>query len=365
MKNSILILCILFCLASCKKQPDTYLIEAKISGIKDSTKVYLFNSHTYKNIDSTIIVNNKFNFKGKLKDPTPVSISISKYDIYTGFWLENKKIKISASKKQLLEKDIDFNKIIIGSETNKIALRYDELLKPLRDRQRKAYIKFSKNLISEEEYKEYRDSTTNISIKFLFENPNNYFSLSNIYDYRTDLKKEKLEEYFSQLPIELKNSSYGKLLDDFIHIKPVKEGDYFVDIIGKNLNDEEVKLSDFKGKIILLDFWAGWCSPCIKQMEEEFPQLIEKYKDKNFQIVSYSFDHDKKLWKDASDKLEISWSNFSKLTKINNDPVALQYGLSITIPTSFIIGADGKILKRVEYDDDLEKELDKVFAKKE
>lgn len=362
MKKLILIICLISILASCKKQSDSFIIEATITGIKDSTKVTLFNVNTYKVIDSTILVNDKFVFKGELNDPINVIVSVS--DVSISFWLENQKIKINTSKNQLLEKDNDFNKIITGSETNKIALRYKKLLKPFNDRQRKAYKKFSEKLISEEEFKKYSDSSFNTTIKFLFDDPNNYFSLSSIYDYRTGLKKEKLEAYFSQLPTELKNSSYGKLLDDFLHIKPLKEGDYFVDIIGNNLNEEEVKLSDFKGKIILLDFWASWCAPCIKQMEEEFSLLIEKYKDKNFQIVSYSFDHDKKWWKDASDKLEINWPNFSTLTKINTDPVALQYGLSITIPTTFIISEEGKILKRVDYEDDLEKELDKFLLDK-
>ena len=360
MKKQGLIICLLCILGACKKQPETYLIEATIKGMKDSTVVMLFNSNTYKIIDSTYVVDDTFTFKGSVTEPTEVGMNI--YNI--GFWLENKKFKINSSKKELLEDKNSFKNQITWSETNKIALRYDELLKPVWDRQRKAYIKLTEKVISEEEFKKYSDSSFNTSIKFFFENPNNYFSLSNIINYKSGLKKEKLEKYFNQLPIELKNSSYGKLLDDYIHIKPVKEGDSFADIIGKNLKEEEVKLSDYKGKVILLDFWAGWCPPCIKQIKEEFPVIIEKYKNENFQIVSFSFDFDKKMWKDANAKLNIDWPDFSNLTMMQNSAVAMSYSIS-QIPTSFIIGADGKILKRVEYDDDLEKELDKVFAQKE
>lgn len=362
MKNNIAILCIIIILISCKKQSDSFIIEGNITGIKDSTKVYLFNMIGWNIIDSTTIVNNKFIFKGKLKDPVPVSFKVYNYDIYPDFWLENKEIKINASTKPLSEKDVSFNKISIGSELNEIKLRYEELTKPIHERRAKAYKNTTK-----EEFKKYSeknyDTIKEVSQQFFLENPNNYFSLSEVCNFRNEFKKEKLEEYFNLLSNQLKNSSYGKLLDDFLHIKTLKEGDYFVDIIGANLKDEEVKLSDFKGKIILLDFWAGWCPPCIKQIKEEFPVILEKYKDKNFQIVSFSFDVDKKMWKDASDKLELSWPDFSNLIRMSINPVALNYGIT-QIPTSFIISEEGKILKILEYSDNLEKELDKVLVQK-
>ncbi|MCD8408635.1 AhpC/TSA family protein [Tenacibaculum dicentrarchi] len=359
MIKSMAILCLIIFLSSCEKiRENDFLIEANITGIKDSTKVYLFNVNTYKVLDSTIIVNNKFSFKGKLNDPIQVQVFINDTNIC--FWLENKKVTINASKEQLLENGDNFSNYTTKSEIQKIALRHETIMKPFYENKRKAYKKFREKLISEEMFEKHVDSVFNTSTKFLFENPNNFFSLSKILDTRDSYKKDKLDAYFMQLPIKLKNSSYGKLLDNFLHIKPLKEGDFIIDIIGQNLNDDEVKLSDFKGKIILLDFWASWCPPCVKKIKEEFPPLIEKYKDKNFQIISYSFDIQRNMWKNGSDKLQISWPDFSNLTKMNNSPVALQYAIS-SIPICFIINEEGKILKRVEYDDNLEKELDNVF----
>lgn len=361
MKKSIVILCLMFSLTACEKQPEAYLIEANITGIKDSTKITLFDGNTYKVLDSTIIVNNKFFFKGALDHPSSVSVFTS--DVNIRFWLENKKIKINASKKQLLEANGEVSRYVTGSETNKIALRYEKLLSPLRNRSRKAYKKLDKKIISKEEFSKYRDSITKISLQFYLDNPNNYLSISGVLDNRYTLAKDNLKEYFNLLSTDIKSSSPGKILDDYIHIEPLKEGDYITDIIGKNLKEEVVKLSDFKGKIIFLDFWAGWCPPCIKQIKEEFPSIIEKYKNKNFQIVSFSFDIDKNMWKSANDKLKIYWPDFSNLIRINNNPVALSYGIT-QIPTSFIISEEGKILKRVEYSDDLEKELDKFLLDK-
>ena len=78
MRKSIAILCLMIFLSSCEKtRKNDFLIEANITGVKDSTKVYLFNVNTYKDLDSTIIVNNKFSFKGKLNDPFQAQVFIN------------------------------------------------------------------------------------------------------------------------------------------------------------------------------------------------------------------------------------------------------------------------------------------------
>lgn len=366
MKINITILCIIITLLSCVKHSELFIIDGKIKGIENGTKVYLLNNITYNIIDSTTILNNKFIFKGKLKNPTMISFVTPNHEIYPSFWLENKEIKINASTKPLSVKDINFNKISIGSETNEIALGYKELTDPIHERRAKTYNKFTEKIISKEEFRKYADKNfdtiTKVSLQFFLENPNNYFSISEVCNFRERFKKKKVKQYYNLLSSELKNSSYGKLLDDYLNIKPIKEGDNFIDITAENLKGETIKLSDYKGKVILLDFWAGWCPPCVKQIKEEFPVILAKYKNKNFQIVSFSFDVDRKMWKDASDKLQLSWPDFSNLIKMSNNPVALSYGLN-QIPTSFIINEEGKILKRVEYSDNLEKELDKVLLK--
>src|SRR5690606_5206500 len=67
------------------------------------------------------------------------------------------------------------------------------------------------------------------------------------------------------------------------------------DFSSKDVNGKTVKLSDFRGKYVLVDFWASWCVPCRK----ENPNLIkayERYKDKNFEILGVSLDKDKAAW---------------------------------------------------------------------
>ena len=368
MKKKLLLTFLTICILSCSKPKEGFTIKANINGLKDSTMVYLFNGDTWNMIDSTIVLNNEFEFAGKLNDPVPISFIVKEHEIYPDFWLENKEIEINASIEPLSEKDINFNKLSIGSKTNEVALRYKELTDPIHDNTGREYQKISKKIITKEEFDTYADKNFDtikkVSLQFFLENPNNYFSIYEILNFRKVFPKESSQEYFNLLSDKMKNSSYGKKLDTFLSTKPLEEGDDFVDIVAENLKGETIKLSDYKGKVILLDFWAGWCVPCVKQIKEEFPTIIEKYKNENFQIVSFSFDVERSRWENASKKLQLSWPDFSNLLRMGSNPVALNYSLE-QIPTSFIISEEGKILKRVEYEDNLEEELDKVFNIKE
>ena len=118
----------------------------------------------------------------------------------------------------------------------------------------------------------------------------------------------------------------------------------------KNPNGEVMKLSDLKGKVVLIDFWASWCRPC----RIENPHVVkayEKFKDKKFTngkgftVFSYSLDKNPGAWKAAIEKDKLTWKYHVSDLKGWNSEGAQKYGV-VSIPTNFLIDGKGNILAK-------------------
>ena len=108
-------------------------------------------------------------------------------------------------------------------------------------------------------------------------------------------------------------------------------------IDGQNLN-----LSDFKGKFVLLDFWGSWCGPC-RAENPKLVDLYQKYKSKDFEILSVGIETKKERWLAAIKKDGMVWpSHFSDFKRFNSEAAKL-YGIR-EIPTKFLIDKDGMII---------------------
>ena len=119
-----------------------------------------------------------------------------------------------------------------------------------------------------------------------------------------------------------------------------------------------VKLSSFRGKYLLIDFWAGWCIPC-RAENPLLTKLYDQYRSKGFDILGVSLDGERKRWTDAIINDKLVWTQVSDLNIFENE-VALLYGIT-SIPQNILIGPDGKIIDWNLRGNLLEKKLEQIF----
>jgi len=130
------------------------------------------------------------------------------------------------------------------------------------------------------------------------------------------------------------------------------------DIVLRSPEGKEVALSAYRGKIVLIDFWASWCGPCRKEMPNVV-RAYSKYKDKGFEIFGVSLDQDQSRWIEAIQKDGITWPQVSDLKQWQSD-VVKTYNIQ-GIPFTVLLDKEGKILAKNLRGEELDKKLAEVL----
>ena len=353
-------------------QPANYTLTGKIGTLSAPAKIYLSNLMMGAKPDSAILQNGQFEFKGTISSPRQFALILNR----TGSKERNRKpemlnIFLEPGTIMVTTPDSLSNAKISGSKVNdeneklKLALKAtDDIRKALmaeygaktaeEKKNEEGMAAFGKRYSANEEVQKQ------VLLDFIKANPASYISLVSLKKYAGSVPDYgEVGPMFNALSTEVKDTETGKAYATYLDkLKSTAIGATAPEFSQNDPDGNPIKLSDFKGKYVLIDFWASWCGPCRK----ENPNVVKaylKYHEKGFEILGVSLDQKKEAWIKAIADDRLTWKHVSDLKYWNNEVGAL-YAVR-AVPQNFLIDPAGKIVAKNLRSEALEIKLAEIF----
>lgn len=356
-------------------QDGKYTIQGTVGAYNAPAKIYLQAYVKGKTLtDSVTLKDGKFQFNGSVGNvPLNAYLLLNAkgtgvvYKDYKTLYIEKGTITVT-SKDSLIHASIE------GTKTNRENAAYEAALKPVFDEEnaleakqkaatpeQKSSEAYERENHKAEKALEAKENA--INKKFIQDNPDSYVSLGALESYAYSADYADIAPLYNGFSDAIKQSEGGKAFGDRLpKLKAVAIGAMAPEFAEADTSGKVISLSSFRGKYVLVDFWASWCGPC----RRENPRVVKTYntfKGKNFTILGVSLDKPgaKEKWLAAIHKDGLTWTHVSDLQFWKSKTADLYVVRGI--PQNFLIDPDGKIIGKNLMGDDLSDKLAEIFGK--
>lgn len=372
------------CCACNSKPVGHFSVSGKISDA-DGREIYLYrtsNNRLTTTVDTAVIADGRFIFEGV--QATPVGATLIMGDprnwenkTRLGLFVEPGEIVVSG----LMVSDFS-NASVAGSPTTDGQKVYENSLKPFTEqiiRLRESLKVNSGNTVLcdslEARIEAIRDSMQQVSVDFIRNNGNSFVTPGILLQIQGTLDYATMKELYDALTPEVQAEA-AETKKEIEALEAVMPGKPAPDLANKNPEGKEIRLSDLKGKVVLVDFWATWCGPCVASFPH-IQELYNKYHDKGFEVFCVADnDSSEDQWKDFIAGSKVGLQNYHHILRglktltdekgefagfDNSNDQSDKYAVHY-LPTKYLIAADGTIIGKISNDEQLDSLLAEIFA---
>ena len=379
--KSFLILLVISVLFSCGSQAG-YVLRGEFKGAGNGRAVLLMSSEGLRVISDTVeMKGGKFVFEGEVPDAGWATVVVEpegKEGVRMMLALENSRIEMRGDWNNLgMDENEELAVLgmqIIGSKNQDVYEQVEGQYKAVKELPE--FTKFAEILEKVLETPEILEDTTfyweykkgydvwiarvkKEQLKIMAANPSVEMVAYELGYMKDNMTLEQLEQVFGQFDVKVQQSKWGKAIRESIELRQrIEPGRLAPEFTLARRDSSLVSLADYRGKVVVLDFWASWCRPC----RASFPwvrEFYEEYREKGVEIIGVSIDENKASWEKALDEERLPWPQVIDEIEKGRSRVGGLYHV-LAVPMFVVVDKEGKIVVRAHME---KKELSAVVEK--